>query len=74
MPKSATEGLTSEQRGRFRRYCEQHHLWHPDVHRRLAEAIGDSPRAEEDLIRELMTDVRGERTPFTSRGRPVRPR
>ena len=53
MPKSATDGLTVEQRGRFRRYCEEHHLWHPDVHRRLAEAIGESPRAEENLIREL---------------------
>ncbi len=71
MPKSATDGLTIEQRGRFRRYCEQHHLWHPDVHRRLAEAIGESPRAEENLIRELSTA--GHRDGPIILGAPTRP-
>ena len=58
MSNSATNGLTLEQRGRFRHYCEIHRIWHPDVQRRLARAIGESPRAEEDLLRELRADRR----------------
>ncbi len=74
MAKSATDGLTVEQRGRFRRYCEQHRLWHPDVHRRLAQAIGESPRAEENLIRELSTTSRAGGLLLATPGRPLRSR
>ena len=64
MSESATNGLTYEQRGRFRRYCQLHRIWHPDVHRRLAHAIGESPRAEQAFVREL--SAAGRRRPSKS--------